>query len=444
MTSKWNSPKFLFWRNIVFFWIAGLANNYAYVIMLSAAEDILAKQDHTAIKADEACSPVLLKRKCSATAVGFILLADIVPTFCIKIIWPFLKFAERIPYGTRHAMIIASQVLAYMLVAFSTSDVMSYAGVIFAALGSGFGEINFLALGSFYPKSTVSAWSSGTGAAGLIGSLSYAGLTDAGLSPSAACLVMLIIPIIFSIAYWFILAKPPSLHQVTLSNISTWLVPKDSTKSYNNSIESSTTYDQKTMLQRNLSFKDKIKVTVPLLKFMIPLSLVYFFEYTINQGAMSLIVFDCSHGFNLSKASQYRWFQALYQLGVFIARSSLVILTLPVWSLYLLPVIQMANLAFFINEAIFEFVPHIAILMAIIIFEGLLGGLSYVNTFDKIHKLSADDVREFAMSIGTLATNMPYYEGGPIEFGANERPKLNEAAEKKRSDEDAKKKRLDE
>ena len=40
----------------------------------------------------------------------------------------------------------------------------------------------------------MSTWSSGTGAAGLLGSVSYAGMTSAGLSPSASLLTMLVVP----------------------------------------------------------------------------------------------------------------------------------------------------------------------------------------------------------------------------------------------------------
>jgi hypothetical protein len=32
------------WRNLVAFWILGLCNNYGYVVMLSAAHDILASK----------------------------------------------------------------------------------------------------------------------------------------------------------------------------------------------------------------------------------------------------------------------------------------------------------------------------------------------------------------------------------------------------------------
>lgn len=51
-------------------------------------------------------------------------------------------------------------------------------------------------------RHTISAWSSGTGGAGIIGALAYAGLTEphlANLSPRNTLLVMLIVPVIFCI-----------------------------------------------------------------------------------------------------------------------------------------------------------------------------------------------------------------------------------------------------
>lgn len=46
-------------------------------------------------------------------------------------------------------------------------------GVCVGSLSSGIGEITFLAMSSFYHRNTISAWSSGTGAAGVVGSFSY-------------------------------------------------------------------------------------------------------------------------------------------------------------------------------------------------------------------------------------------------------------------------------
>lgn len=53
-------------------------------------------------------------------------------------------------------------------------------------------------------RNVVSTWSSGTGAAGLFGALSYAGLTSAGLTPRTTVLLMLVIPVIMSLRYVFL------------------------------------------------------------------------------------------------------------------------------------------------------------------------------------------------------------------------------------------------
>ncbi len=74
---------------------------------------------------------------------------------------------------------------------------MGIVGVACASISSGFGEITILQLTSFYPEYTVTAWSSGTGAAGLLGSLSYTALTSLmHVKPRTAILILLFIPVL--------------------------------------------------------------------------------------------------------------------------------------------------------------------------------------------------------------------------------------------------------
>jgi hypothetical protein len=47
-------------------------------------------------------------------------------------------------------------------------------------------------------RDVISTWSSGTGAAGILGAGSYAGLTAAGLSAVNSLLVMLIVPVVMA------------------------------------------------------------------------------------------------------------------------------------------------------------------------------------------------------------------------------------------------------
>lgn len=51
-------------------------------------------------------------------------------------------------------------------------------GVMMASLSSGLGELTFLMLSSFYRLEMVTAWSSGTGGAGLLGALLFLALTS--------------------------------------------------------------------------------------------------------------------------------------------------------------------------------------------------------------------------------------------------------------------------
>ncbi|GMS99726.1 hypothetical protein PENTCL1PPCAC_21901, partial [Pristionchus entomophagus] len=426
-------------RNLIAFWLFGLCNNYAYVIMLSAAGDIIDQQTGVSPAPSNntnQCVKEITGRDCDDISTGAILLADIIPSLVIKATFPF--FMQRIPFGFRQFVVILFQTGSYLMVAFSLNMYMSIAGVVFASVCSGLGEITLLSLTSYYPKSMISAWSSGTGGAGVVGSFAYAALTEpslGGLTPTNALLVMLVVPLLFAISYWLLLKMPDTVYSPGL-NPTTWIVPlnhadapkekrseseksgvlriavrdgesdyiQDDEKSTYDLTDSSTAImDSEKVPQRALSMKEKMTLVPPLLKYMIPLALVYFGEYIINQGIVQLIFFNCDTGFGLSKGSQYRWYQVLYQVGVFISRSSVNILPLPRVVLYILPVLQIANAIFFFFDALYFFVPHIAILFALIIVEGLLGGASYVNTFNNIHKEVAPDVREYSMSVASMS-----------------------------------------
>uniref|UniRef100_A0A914D4Z6 F-box domain-containing protein n=1 Tax=Acrobeloides nanus TaxID=290746 RepID=A0A914D4Z6_9BILA len=402
-------------RNFAAFWIFGLCNNYGYVVMLSAGEDILNEQQgKQKNNSGDLCEDKLTSRHCTIMSTGAILLADILPTFCINLFLPF--FLHRFPFDVRHGFICLAQAASYFIVAFSVSVPMSLIGVVIGAFGSGLGGMNFMALSSHFSKLTVSAYSSGTGGAGVVGSFAYAGLTEphmANLSPKAALLIMLVVPIVFAITYWTIMDRPSTIHKFSLIRPSTWIVPKPKNLSKKSSISSLTisgslsneklSSSKSPPALKNLTFVEKLKLVRPLLKYMIPLGLVYVGEYLINQGLTQFLIFNCSNGFSLSRSSQYRWYQVLYQVGVFVSRSSISVIKLPRIVLYLLPVLQIANAILFFFNAIYMFIPHIWIVLILIFYEGLLGGASYVNTFSRIHEEADPEVREYCMAFAGFA-----------------------------------------
>ncbi|CAD5218104.1 unnamed protein product [Bursaphelenchus okinawaensis] len=397
--------------------------------MLSAAEDIMSKQEghsktpiSNSTLDSKTCIETITTRECKTATLGAVLLADVVPSLIAKMTLPF--FMHRLPHGVRHLMVCVLQAASYIIVASSNSIAMSLFGVVCAALGSGIGENAYLSLTAHYSGNAISAWSSGTGGAGIFGSLAYAGLTEPhllGLSPRTTLLVMLIIPVLFYITNYTVLVPSPTIYRANISRPQTWIIPSVSKKHI------ITTTDEKDAIGRHawassaesiavkendlhqsnttatLTTQQRLRLVLPLLKYMIPISVVYFAEYLINQGLTQFLVFDCANSFSFSPHSQYRWYQVVYQLGVFISRSSINFIELPFWGLLLLPVLQLANTTFFLFESIYYFIPHIAIAFGVILFEGFFGGASYVNTFHRIHKDAEPRVREYSLAVASLA-----------------------------------------
>ncbi|XP_067209139.1 battenin-like [Linepithema humile] len=175
------------------------------------------------------------------------------------------------------------------------------------------------------------------------------------LSIENTLLVMLIVPVLEAIAFWCILKHPVHTR-----------IPI--TKDGINSQEQIVKVSKK-------SFRDKINLVPGLMKYMIPLGLVYLFEYFINQGLYELIEYD---DIWLTHAEQYRWLQVDYQIGVFISRSSVNLVS--VNKIWIMSVLQFINVIILLFEAIYYYIPYIWIVFIIVLWEGLLGGGAYVNT----------------------------------------------------------------
>lgn len=174
------------WHSRLAFFVFGLANNFPFVVMLSAAEDILARN-----------SPNL--------STGVVLLADVLPDLLVKATLPFVM--QGWSFKLRVTLVALFNAIGFITVALSNATWLSLLGVAAASLSSALGDITFLSLTSFYSKSTISFWSSGTGAAGFLGSLCYLALSVI-MSPSAALLAMLVGPVMMLICYFCVLKHP--------------------------------------------------------------------------------------------------------------------------------------------------------------------------------------------------------------------------------------------
>ena len=148
---------------------------------------------------------------------------------------------------------------------------------------------------------------------------------------------------------------------------------------------------------------------------MLPLLLVYIAEYTINQGVTPTLLFPLPTTPFTSYRSFYPTYASIYQLGVFISRSSTPFLR--VHNLYLPSFLQIANLILLIAHALSDFLPNVWVIFVIIFWEGLLGGLVYVNTFAEILDTVPRGDREFSLGATSVSDSGGICVAGLLGMG---------------------------
>ncbi|KAL0934541.1 Protein BTN1-like protein 2 [Colletotrichum truncatum] len=384
---------------IVAFWLLGLINNVLYVIILSAAQDLVG----------------------SSVPKGVVLLADVLPSFFTKLIAPY--FIHRVPYSLRVVVLIALSCCGMLLVALTPptkSVAVKMVGVVIASLSSGGGELSFLGLTHYYGPMSLAGWGSGTGAAGLVGAGLYVVLTDWwGFSVRNSLLFSACLPSIMFVSFFLILPKGPlragkkeytavperDLEDEDVDELpqnaasSALLAPGPSVTSTAYSVGHNTAMQTTTASH---SFDANLRRAKALFfPYMLPLLLVYIAEYTINQGVAPTLLFPLDSSPFKEFREFYPFYGFLYQLGVFISRSSTPFVR--IHHLYFPSLLQVGNLALLTAHAMFDFIPSVYIVFIIIFWEGLLGGAVYVNTFAEImEKVPAED-REFSLSATSVS-----------------------------------------
>ena len=168
----------------------GLINNVLYVIILSAALDLV--------------GPNVPK--------GVVLLADVIPSFLVKLCAPY--FIHAVPYPIRIMLFVALSTVGMLLIALTPAYTdggtitTKMAGVVLASLSSGGGELSFLGLTYYFGPFSLAAWGSGTGGAGLVGAGAYAlATTSLGLSVKGTLLASALLPVLMLISFFVVLPK---------------------------------------------------------------------------------------------------------------------------------------------------------------------------------------------------------------------------------------------
>ena len=277
-------------------------------------------------------------------------------------------------------------------------------GVLLASLSSGGGELSFLGLVHYYGPFSLAAWGSGTGGAGLIGAGAYAlATTTFGLSVKSTLLASAFLPVIMLVSFFGILPLEPLKR-------SKKTVSRDEMDGQDQTLEREGLLAPEEQDIGSIrgqpdtwsQFKNNLQRARSLFwPYMCPLLLVYIAEYTINQGVSSTLLFPLDQTPFEHYRAFYPTYNAIYQVGVFISRSSTPFFR--IHNLYLPSLLQVVNLVLLIVQSLFNIFPSVYIIFAIVFWEGLLGGLVYVNTFAEISDKVEKKDREFSLSATTVS-----------------------------------------
>jgi battenin len=376
-------------RNVIAFWLLGLVNNMAYVIMMAGANDI------------------------ASGGVGLVYFFDVFPSLMIQITAPY--WFQYISYRDRTILGALCMTTSFLLVALGDGSLLlQLIGVFFGGLQSGIGEATFLGLASFYhSRKCLTAWASGTGLAGLAG---YAWKTIFnvvfGLSFSGTLLSACIFPIV----YIFLFVEVLETSHLPVPQTKWYGNLHDQRKEIGESHHALIAPPFKEQLEANqlekpiefsglasLSAGEKRRLTCTLWPYMIPLCVVYFAEYTMMTGVWSTIGFPSTS--SDARGRFYLFSGFAYQAGVFVSRSSGMLFQATRPILWLMPTLQSALLVLFTLIAMYQFWYNWWLLVLCFI-AGLLGGCVYVNAYTLISKELPPEHVEFALTTTCLSNTL--------------------------------------
>ncbi|KAF8128846.1 CLN3 protein-domain-containing protein [Boletus edulis] len=240
-----------------------------------------------------------------STPKGIIAFCNIFPALLAKLGWPyFLK--GKIRYSRRIVGCALLSFIGMLIVALYDSLPARLLGISIASFSSGLGELTFLQLSITYNLSlggqSVGYFASGTGAAGLVGAFMWWEVRGLGVrlgvgvsavgrpfctlyrhnltstfssSDTALCIAL---------TYFLLLPRPAAFMDSPSPGSYTPLPEEDPDIHAVEVAEGDTLLGQPPKVPVFLTAGDKWRLVKPMvLKYMLPLFLVYTFEYTINQ-----------------------------------------------------------------------------------------------------------------------------------------------------------------
>lgn len=382
-------PRGLYFRDFFGLLIFGAINNYFYVLVNSAAQSLC-----TEFEREQWIGAILW---CN---IAFGLVARLINMTVSE------KFGLRIAINSvMMAIGVGGVVLSLTLGrAYFWLCLLS---IIFIGTASSFGESVILCYLKKFPSELVGAWSSGTGFAGVIGTLSYTLFQIQGIALSDRMVFTVVSPLILVyILLFYVVIKVPEMPPEAGA-----LLPEQQQQQQHDAVVVAEEAPINAAAPDDAPRESRCQRLGRCIGYVwwpsLNLILVYFFEYVACMGGSNRAQGgDWRHSENWFIRKSYVILNLCYQTGVLVSRSSLSLVKIR--HVEVLSVIQGANMAFWLVQATIHFVegyPIIWVLFLHMVFTGLMGGASYVNVFYLV--LHDDTVpkkdRELATNIAALS-----------------------------------------
>ena len=391
--------------------------------------------------------------------MALVFIANIVPGILMKSSAPY--WFDRVSYKARIRACALLMCGSYLLVGISSTLALQLLGVVLASTQSSMGEASLLALATRYPRPsnnssealvskfdgnethgkeksdagpTLTAWSSGTGFAGVFGFAWVALFDDVfGLPSRVGLFAALSFAVVWLILFSKLLPPPPAPattpaaapalvyanvllddhHRDAEENVeknSSLEKGRDSSSSNESRRRSESVDNQTSPIAVTLSGTQRFRFFLSLWPYTVPLFVVYTAEYCLQSGVWSAI------GFPVSSASArdnfYLRANWCYQGGVFLSRSSGTLFAPPsLGILWLLPSLQAALFGLFFWFALLGDKGDEGTLydrgafLVLCSVAGLFGGAVYVHGFKLISVTMDLERRELGMAAASVAAD---------------------------------------
>ena len=357
-------------RARVTFFLLGLLNNCGYVIVVTSAKDLAVKFD---------------KKEFMSLFVGSLVVCSVL----VKIF--NAKYLLKIHHKIRIAIAVAffvigvvSIILALNLMSFE----ISLAGSMLLGIGVSFGDANIQGFMKGFPAETFSGYASGTGGAGVFGSF--------------YCLVF--VACHFDVIYIFYCLLPAYIFYFMCFTYVLRLKTQIDRASNVGMLEETAIQDKETQINLELSWVVLPTILTKIAYYSSFFGLVYFLEYCIFNF-LAVAAADKLTGESFFVKQAFNLVQCFYQIGVFVARSSLLLFKIK--KLQILCLVQFSFFCLWIGFATVIDVRE-QIMFMTVFSVGITAGLTYVNSIYMIlsdPKITKSE-KEVALNLNSMASDI--------------------------------------